>query len=233
MPKGGEMREMDFETAHEAWLKDHIERRTGERRGRLLAKRYAETLFLQKVWWPLMGDFEGLHPEYEVLDWRGRPYNADFVWLPDSVKLVFEMKGYGPHVESMDRKGYCEELNRETFMKGMGFRVVSVPHDDVASRPEVTQSLIRMVIGRFQGKGAPVTKASLMEKEILLLGFRLGRPLRRVDVARHLDVSERTAARYLCNLCGGGYLGALRTGAGKERITEYRLLKANVRDVVW
>jgi hypothetical protein len=28
-------------------------------------------LFCRNVWWPLQGNFIDLHPEFEVLDWRG------------------------------------------------------------------------------------------------------------------------------------------------------------------
>ncbi|HZG75113.1 MAG TPA: hypothetical protein VEZ72_04590 [Paenibacillus sp.] len=179
----GAEEEVDFETAHEAWLQSHIERRTGERRARLLQKRYAETLFLRKVWWPIFGSFEGLHPEYEVLDWRGRPYYADFVWVWGTVRIVIEVKGYGPHVEQMERKKYCEELNRETFMHGAGLLVISVPHDDVERRPEVIESLLRMVLSRYRSEDAPVSRIQLAEREIVLLAHTLGGAVRPIDVA--------------------------------------------------
>ncbi|MFC5450938.1 hypothetical protein [Paenibacillus aestuarii] len=55
---------------------------------------------MRHVWYPLQGQFEHLHPEYEVLDWRGRIANA--------------------------------ELNRETSLQALGFRVFSFACDDVA-----------------------------------------------------------------------------------------------------
>ncbi len=213
----------EFERAHEHWLKGHASRRVGERQARLERKRYAETLFLRKVWWPIFRGFDGLHPEYEVLDWRGRPYYADFVWLPESARLAFEVKGYGPHVAEMDRKGYCEELNRETFLQGLGYRVISIPHDDVGSRPDVLQSLVRMVMSRYQAAPEPTTRKSLQEKELLMLACKAGGPLKAVDAARHLGVSHRTAVRYLQRLCADGMMEPLRTGALGRRITEYRV----------
>ncbi|SDN59858.1 hypothetical protein SAMN04487897_103290 [Paenibacillus sp. yr247] len=58
----------------------HLKRRTGERRGRLeRGHRHGESLFLSNVWWPLWGSFEALHPEYEVLDWRGRLNRETFL----------------------------------------------------------------------------------------------------------------------------------------------------------
>ena len=218
----------EFEEAHARWLKGHLERRAGERKGRLERKRYAETLFLRKVWWPIFRGFEGLHPEYEVLDWRGKPYYADFVWLPETACLAFEVKGYGPHVTEMDRRGYCEELNRETFLQGLGFRVVSIPHDDVENRSTVVQSLVRMVASRYQAAVESTGRVSLHEKEILLFACKLGGSVKGVDVARHLAVSHRTAVWYLQGLCTEGMMEALRAGPSGRRVTEYRIVEGGL-----
>lgn len=64
---------MGFVTAHQAWLDKHVQSREGERKGRLeRGHGHGERLFLEKVWWPLFGHFDHLHPEYEVADWRGQ-----------------------------------------------------------------------------------------------------------------------------------------------------------------
>lgn len=44
----------------------------------------------------MMGHFDDLHPEYEVLDWRGWPYFVDFAWKPGQVKFAFEVKRLRP-----------------------------------------------------------------------------------------------------------------------------------------
>lgn len=96
---------MLFEEAHSLFVNDHLRRRKGERKGRLeRGHKEAETLFCRHVWWPVRGNFENLHPEYEVLDWRGLSYFCDFVWWTEAVKLVIEIKGFGPHVRDMDRQ---------------------------------------------------------------------------------------------------------------------------------
>lgn len=150
---------MIFEEAHLKFINGHLgSRPEGERRARLeRGHRHAEILFLNKVWWPLRGHFEGLHPEYEVMDWRGRSYYADFVWLPGYVKLLIEIKGYSSHVRDMDRQKYCNELNRETFLYAMGYHVISFAYDDVEQRPELCMTLLRMVLGRYQPAEAPVS----------------------------------------------------------------------------
>ncbi|MNI33641.1 hypothetical protein D3C73_876000 [compost metagenome] len=97
---------MVFEEAHLQFINGHLaDRPAGERRGRLeRGHQHAEALFLRNVWWPLRGHFTALHPEYEVTDWRGRSYFADFAWLPGYVKLLIEIKGYASHVRDMAGK---------------------------------------------------------------------------------------------------------------------------------
>jgi hypothetical protein len=184
-----------------------------------------ERLFLKQVWWPLRGNFNHLHPEYEVLDWRRRPYFADFAWLPGSgVKLIFEIKGYGTHVQEMDRQKYCSELNRETFLHGAGFHVISFAYDDVEQRPELCITLLRMVLGRYQPENPPVQRAKLEEKEIIRLAIQLARAIRPKDVEIHMGVDHKTAVRMLRRLSEKGWLLPVRRGKS-QRVVCYELAK--------
>ncbi|OPH56598.1 hypothetical protein BC351_27010 [Paenibacillus ferrarius] len=214
---------MNFEEAHAAYIQSHLMRRTGERRGRLeRGHKEAEKLFCHHVWWPLRGNFEDLHPEFEVFDWRGLSYFCDFAWLTKSVKLVIEIKGFGPHVRDMDRQKYCNELNRETFLSAMGFQVISFAYDDVAHRPELCLTLLRMVISRYQPDSTPVNLHSLAEREIVRLACMLAQPLRPIDVETHLSINHRTAVRTLQALCSKGWLAPV-TGTEGRHVVRYEL----------
>ncbi|MBA9084206.1 very-short-patch-repair endonuclease [Fontibacillus solani] len=214
---------MNFEDSHDAFIQYHLKKRTGERRGRLgRGHREAEKLFCQNVWWPLRGNFDGLHPEFEVLDWRGMSYFCDFVWLKQPLKLVIEIKGFGPHVRDMDRQKYCNELNRETFLSSMGYQVISFAYDDVAHRPEICITLLRMVLGRFQSSSSPISLESLIEREIIRLAYSLSRPLRPIDVKTHLDINHRTAVRTLQSLASKGIFSSTPGVKGKH-VVRYEL----------
>lgn len=214
---------MFFEEAHAAFLQYHQRRRTGERKGRLeRGHREAEVLFCRNIWWPVQGNFDSLHPEFEVLDWRGYSYFCDFAWLTWSVKLIIEIKGYGPHVRDMDRKKYCNELNRETFLTAMGFQVISFAFDDVAQRPELCVTLLRMVLSRYQSESCPVNLDNVAEREIIRLAYRIARPLRPIDVETHLNVNHRTAVRILKSLYEKGWFSAV-TGAEGKHVVRYEL----------
>lgn len=214
---------MSFEQAHRDFIQYHLSKRSGERRGRLeRGHREAEKQFCQKVWWELQGNFDNLHPEYEVLDWRGQSYFCDFVWITLAVKLIIEIKGFGPHVRDMDRQKYCNELNRETFLTAMGYQVISFSYDDVANRPDVCVTLLRMIISRYRTRTPNPQRLSLSEKELIRLAYQLPRPIRPIDVENHLDINHRTAVRTLQSLCSKGYFTAA-TGASGQKIVRYEV----------
>lgn len=214
---------MKFEETHAAFIQYHMERRKGERRGRLeRGHREAEKLFCRNIWWPLRGNYDDLHPEFEVLDWRGQSYFCDFAWLMRFVKLIIEIKGFGPHVRDMDRQKYCNELNRETFLSAMGFQLISFAYDDVAHRPELCITLLRMVLSRYQPESSPVNLNRVAEREIIRLACLLSRPLRPIDVESHLGINHRTAVRTLQSLSAKGWLSPI-TGAESKHVVRYEL----------
>jgi hypothetical protein len=183
---------------------------------------HGEALFLQNVWYPLHGHFDHLHPEYEVLDWRGRPYYGDFAYLWKNFKFIWEIKGFVPHVENMDRKRYCEELNREIFMQALGYRVVSFAYDEVAYRPEQCITLLRMLLSRYQLGQPPIHRTVLEEKETIRLAVQLARPIHPKDVEVHFDANHRTAVRLLQALCAKGWLRPVVRGKG-VKVLQYVL----------
>lgn len=219
------MTESAFEEAHDKWIREHLASRSEERRGRLeRGHGHGEKLFARNVWWPLRGDLEGLHPEYEVPDWRGRSYFADFAWLPGHLKLVIEVKGFAAHVRDMDRLKYAHELNRELFLQSMGYRVVSFAYDDVEQRPELCILLLRMLLSRFRPEQAPPGKATPAEMEVVRLAIQIVEPLRPIDVAAHLDIHPKSAVTLLRRLVDKGWLKPHRRGSG-ARIVRYELTK--------
>ena len=219
-----------FDEKHALWLNTHLDRRTGERRGRLeRGHSHAEKLFVSKIWWKMFGHFEHLHPEYELFDYRGRPYFVDFVWLPGYVKFAFEVKGFGPHVSDMDRKQYENELNRETFLQGLGFRVVSIPYDSIVSRPEVIISLLRALLGQYTFESRSVGKLSQIERDILMMAYGLNRPIKPVDIETRLQLNRRTAVRHLQSLTRIGKLHPIAAG-NANKVCRYELVLDSTLD---
>lgn len=214
---------MDFEKAHGTFMHYHLRNRTGERRGCLeRGHGEAETLFCQNVWWPLRGHFRDLHPQFEVLDWRGRSYYCSFAFITPHLRLIIEVKPFSTHTTEMDRQKYCNELNRETFLSAMGYQVISFACDDVAHRPELCMTLLRMVINRYLAEPHSTSVSTVTERDIIRYACMLARPLRPIDVKTHLRLNHRTALRLLHSLCDKGLLIPV-TGSQGKHVVKYEL----------
>lgn len=214
---------MNFEEAHAAWLADHLRRRKGERRDRLeRGHAHAEKLFARNVWWEVKGHFAHLHPEYEVSDWRGRPFFADFCYKLGRLRLLIEIKGYASHVRDQDRTSYSRELNRETFLTGIGYTVISFSYDDVKDQPDLCITLLKLVLSNFEPRAKPTERKIIGEHEVLRLAFNQAGTIRPADVTEHLRVCRRTAVRMLKRLVTRGWLYPVVSG---KRIMRYRLVE--------
>lgn len=134
------------------------------------------------------------------MDWRGRSYFADFAFLPGTIKLLLEIKGYAAHVKDMDRQKYSNELNRETFLCAMGYQVISFAYDDVEQRPELCVTLLRMVLSRYIAPAVPVEKLLLVEREIIRFVIRQAGAVRPQDVAECFSLDPKTAQHMLYKL---------------------------------
>lgn len=121
--------------------------------------------------------------------------------MPGPIKLLFEIKGYAAHVRDMDRLKYCNELNRETFLYGMGYQVISFAYDDVEQRPELCVTLLRLALSRYQIVDAPRGRLLIAEKEIMRLVVRQAGVIRPKEVADYFTLDPKTVRMMLKNLC--------------------------------
>ncbi|MDQ6420609.1 hypothetical protein RB620_14355 [Paenibacillus sp. LHD-117] len=155
-------------------------------------------------------------------------YFCDFAYSTPVETFIFEIKGFGPHVKDMDRQKYCNELNRETFLSAMGYRVISFAYDDVSQRPELCITLLRMILGRYVKESSPITMKKVTDREIVRLACILARPLRPIDVEKHLDINHRTAVKILHSLSERGLFTPISGGEGKY-VVRYEMNPAALR----
>jgi hypothetical protein len=224
---------MGYAEDHTRWLDEHRRRRKGERKGRLeRGHGHGDRMFLERVWWPILGNLADLHPEYEVMDWRGRPIYVDIVWTPGHCKFAFEIKGYGPHVQNTDRIRYRSELNRETYLQTLGFRVVSIPYDTLEEQPELLVSLVRSLLTPYMATGLRDQRYSRLERETMHMAMRNNKPIRPVDLVVELEIHRRTAVRVLKSLCDKGRMRGLPKGTS-HRVSRYELIRSFGDDLLW
>lgn len=207
----------EFEAAHELYLRYHLEARSGERRGRLeRGHQYAEKLFLQNVWWPLLGSFDHLHPEYEVHDWNRRSQFLDFAFITkNGARIGIECDGFQSHIKDMDRERFCYALNRDSFLTGMGWKMLHFPFDDIQRRPEICRMLLQLSLGPLMiGTSNTTLRTPLSpeEKDVLRMAWSLGRGIRPKDLRDKYGFCHRKAREVLQQLVRHHLLRAVSDG---------------------
>jgi very-short-patch-repair endonuclease len=215
---------MGFQTEHDKWISDHIKRRRGERLDALKRGHgYGNRLFVERIWWSLVGHFHGLHPEYEVKDWRRRSYFVDFMWIVGALRIVFEIMDYGSH--GTDRTKYRMDLNRGLFLQAQDCAVFYISLDELKENPSFILSALRNTLSPYllasDGKKGTVERPfSKIERDLMKAAIRRNRVIRPTEAARELELHTMTVIKYCRRLVEKGKFRAVARGVS-ERVIYY------------
>jgi len=218
-----------FDVQYKPWLAEQIAACRGERRRRLEeGHSHAEKLFLQNVWWPAVGSLEHLHAEYEVSDYRDGSRFLDYAYVRPHVRIAIEIDGFGPHARDADRRSFSDGLHRQNQLVLDDWKVFRFAYDDVKSRPRQCQQTIQQIMGRWGAPAASIMpEIPLLQREILRIAVRSGRPFTPADVSRWMRISRGYARKRLRQLCERGLVVP---SSGNDRIRSYALHPSAVRD---
>lgn len=218
---------MTFQVAYLQWLKQEKKKSSPERRRRLHPQLgHAEETFLHNVWWPIHGNFDYLHPEYEVADFSGAGRFIDFAYIRNDIRLAIEIDGFTSHAQNINRHQFSYQLRRQNVLTVDGWDILRFSFDDIQEQPRRCQVTMQQYIGsRFaislhDAHSTPVVTA--IEREVVRLARSLPRPIRPRDIQRHLGMSRGTVYRHIHRLVERGWLVP---ASGKERIRSYELAK--------
>lgn len=214
---------MDFKTAYENWLNWHMSRRTGERLRRLQEGHgHGERLYLENTWWPAVGSFDYLHPEYGVYDFRDGIRYLDFAYLRPPYKVNQEIDSFGSHNRD-DKWKHSDDLRRQNDLVLDGWTVLRFSYEDVRDRPRQCQRTIQQMLGTLYGVGAggqSFDSLPVKQREVLRLAIRSEKPITPEEVSLYLGVSVRNALAVLHQM---RVAGLIEPASGSQRVTSYRL----------
>jgi hypothetical protein len=86
------------------------------------------------------------------------------------------------HIRDMDRKKFSDELCREVFLSGLGWKILSFTYDDIKDRSDVVRMLLQMNLSPYLLAASPQDKPQLADNEILRLACHLARPIRPIEM---------------------------------------------------
>jgi very-short-patch-repair endonuclease len=212
---------MGFKESYELFLGEHLKKRTGERSRRLREGHgHAEKQFLEHVWWPAFKQFDHLHPEYEIHDFKDGHRYLDFAFLRPPLRVCLEIDGFGPHWRDINRWQFADYLLRQNHLVIDGWTVFRFSYDEIMEKPRRCQQLLQQFVGRWLGVPETIMNLGCYERDIVRLAMKHHRPLKASDVSRYLNIGGKYARKLLRQL---SEKGLFVPSGGDQRISCYRL----------
>ncbi|WP_164667866.1 transcriptional regulator [Virgibacillus doumboii] len=210
-----------FEQAIDEWLQKNISEEKNPRRREILKKGlgHGSVELLRRVWYPAVGNFDHLYPEWEVRDFNGGYRYLDLAYMPGGAKGGIEVQGYGPHARDLDTRRFKDLCWRHSLLALDGWTFLPIAFLSIRDEPQRCQQLILAFIGKFISSETP-SSLTPAETEIIRFARRILRPFTPVEVANHLNVSDRHARRLLRKMVDSKNL---EVESGEERVRKYRL----------
>jgi hypothetical protein len=212
---------VQFEQKFAEWLERNISMEKNQRRHEILEKGlgHGTVEFLRLIWFPTIGNFDHLYPEWEVRDFNNKYRYLDLTFMPGSAKGGIEIQGYGPHARDLDVSRFKDLCLRHSLLSLDGWTFLPVAYLSIRDDTKRCQQLILAFIGKFISTDVP-SQLSWIETEAVRLSRRLLRPVTPLEFANHLRISDRHTRRILHKLVD---LQILTVTCGKERARSYTL----------
>lgn len=211
---------MAFEQEYLRFVDMHRKASSGERRRRLEeGVGHAEKLFLEVIWWMGFGHFNHLHPEYEVIDEKGRSRFIDFAFIFSWFKIAFEIQGFGPHLKQMSRWNYTDEQQRIRSLSAAGWTLMYFSYDEIKDNPELCLKEIHSLLGSLMGREAGDSSLSTVDREIIRFALMNNGIIQTRELYLSLKMHRNTMYKYLRGLVEKKWLEP----RGKMHNYQYRL----------
>lgn len=214
----------NFEKAYTEWLNKHISEARGERLRRLRKNwGYGEKLLLQQAWWPSVGNFDFLYPEFEFIDKDGNHYFIDLAYIRGPIKTAMESDSFGFHLRDIDRDQFSRGLDRQNEVVLSGWNILRFSIDKLREDPYACQDVIRrMLVSWYSEENSILSGLNIYQRELVRYVIRTTMPLSINEACSILGKKEKFTRAQLHSLTELGILESALDGE-RARIHYYRL----------
>lgn len=212
-----------FEQAYKEWLQKHIDEESNPRRRELLQKGlgHGTVEFLRTLWFPAVGNFDHLYPEYEVRDLNNRIRYLDLAYLPPGgEKGCIEIHGFRSHARDIEVSRFKDLCMKQALLVLDDWRFLPIAYLSIRDDPELCKQLVLSFIGKFLSIDVS-SNMDWKEAETVRFARRLMRPFTPQELSVHLRFSEQHTRKILHGMVERK---TLKVASGRVRYRTYELV---------
>lgn len=220
-----------FEKTMNDWLSRQITEETNPRRRELLHKElgHGTKEFLRCIWYPAVGNFNHLYPEWELRDYGNRYRYLDLAYMPQGAKGCIEIHGYRSHARDIEAWRFKDLCMKQAYLTLDSWLFLPVAYLSIVEEPEVCKQLVLTFVGKFISMSPdihanPSHTLDWIENEALRFVRGIMRPFTTEELAMHLQRSDRQARRILNKLVD---MNLLDITNGQQRYRTYQLAEGS------
>ncbi|MCC3374370.1 transcriptional regulator [Cohnella sp. REN36] len=210
-----------FARNYEEWLQRNIEEEKNPRRRELLDRGlgHSSVEFLRSCWYPTVGNFDHLYPEWEVRDIYNSIRYLDLAYMPGGAKGCIEIQYFRSHARDIGVTRFKDLCKKHSMLALDDWTMLSIAYLSVTEEPEYCKQMILAFIGKFIS--TPISSdLDWAEAETLRFARRQTRPFTAPELAAHLRLSDRHTRRVLYRLVERNLL---RVASGNQRYRTFQL----------
>lgn len=216
---------LSFDESYELWLREQLSQEKNPRRRDLLQKglSHSTVMFLRKIWFPVVGNFNDLYPEYEVRDLDNKYRYLDLAYMPGGAKCCIEIQDYSSHARDIEPHRFKDLCMKHSALVLDDWALLPVAYLSIRDDPNVCRKLVLSYIGKFvslQDKTPASTKLNWAELEAVRYARRILRPFDTRELANHLSLGENRTRVVIRSLLDQKRLIVV---SGNQRYRKYRL----------
>lgn len=214
-----------FEEKFASYWEEQFRAADGRRKERLEKDLTGTRLLLEKVLFPVLGSFEGMELEYEIVNLSGVKLFGDV--YHHRLRTVFEEDHYTTHAEKITRRRFSFERGRARTFAVLGVRYFPYSRDELEQFPELCRRDLSELIARTaSGEHAGLLQRSVYERELLRCALLRLRPFRLSDASGWLQLTKDTCRNLLRQLQADGLVKGI--GGGDIRCHEFVITEKGV-----
>lgn len=129
----------EFDDVYLEWLERQIDEETNPRRRD----------FLRFIWYPTIGNFNDLYPEYEVRDFNNGFRYLDLAYRPGNAKGCIEIQDYRSHTRDIEAGRFKDLCMKQALLALDDWLFLPIAYLSIREDPGVCKQLVLSFVGKF------------------------------------------------------------------------------------